>query len=84
MNESEATASRGPSGWAEWIIVALLVLMVLDVLSLFLAGVFQWAAVLKISLAIFVYMQMCMTAASLVAIPVSIGMNAWRGATGAR
>jgi hypothetical protein len=84
MNESEASVSRGPSGWAEWIIVVLLAVMALDVLSLFLAGVFQWATTLKISLAIFVYMQMAMTAASLISIPLSIGMKAWRGATGAR
>ena len=43
MQESEASASRGPSGWTEWIVVALLAIMTLDVISLFLAGLFHWA-----------------------------------------
>ena len=84
MQESEASASRGPSGWTEWIVVALLAIMTLDVISLFLAGLFHWALALKIALAIFVYMQMGMTAASLVSIPFSLGMKAWRGVAAAR
>ena len=70
-------ASPLPIAGTDWFKIcglAFLAVIVVDVLSLFLAGIFHWEALLKLALAAFVYLQMGMTAASLGAFPVTLVM----------
>ena len=45
---------------------------IVDVLTMFLAGAMHFDAVLKFALSIFVYVQMFMTGASVLSIPVTL------------
>lgn len=68
------TAAQTPhrKGFYEWAVIVALTFMGVDVICLFVAGAFHWEVMLKTALGIFVYIQMAMTTASLLSIPVTI------------
>ena len=60
------------------VLTIVLVLVGVDVVTLFVAGALHMTAVLNVALGIFVWVQMAMTGASALSIPVTLGRRAVR------
>ncbi len=76
MTTTDRSAAAVPvkigTDWFKIIGLLFLAVIVVDVVSLFLAGIFHWAVLLKLALAAFVYLQMGLTVASLGSFPITL------------
>lgn len=80
MSTAAAAAAPPESGKSLYklVLTIVLVLVGVDVITLFIAGALHMTAVLNIALGIFVWVQMAMTGASALSIPVTLARRAIR------